>query len=119
MIRDWQAVADAIDQRLRELDMSQLELIQQSGVAPMTVRELHKNSAQRRRSPRTLAALSTALGLPDSYLLDVSKGERPTRHLREQQDPVLIAVEEIRGELRSIRSRLEELERQVGDDAPR
>src|SRR5713226_7156020 len=64
MARDWAAVADAMKARLADLDMTQAELVQRSRLAPMTIRELLYNSAQRRRSDRTLAALSQALGWP-------------------------------------------------------
>ena len=58
MPRDWAAVADAMKSRLADLDMTQADLVQRSPRAPMTIRELLYNSAQRRRSDQTLAALS-------------------------------------------------------------
>ena len=64
MARDWAAVADAMKSRLADLDMTQADLVQRSRLAPMTIRELLYNSAQRRRSDQTLAALSQALGWP-------------------------------------------------------
>src|SRR6266568_927188 len=64
MARDWVAVAEAMKGRLAELDMTQAELVQRSRLAPMTIRELVHNTAQRRRSDQTLAAVSEALGWP-------------------------------------------------------
>jgi len=77
MARDWAAVAQAMKSRLAELDMTQAELIQRSRLAPMTIRELLFNTAQRRRSNQTLAAASEALGWPSSHLLAVAEGRGP------------------------------------------
>ena len=77
MIRDWAAVAAAMKVRLAELDMTQAELVQRSGLAPMTIRELLHNTAERRRSPQTLAALSEALGWPTGYLQAIAEGRDP------------------------------------------
>lgn len=74
MPKDWDAVATAIRQRLAELDMTQAALVRQSGLAPMTVRELLFNEAPRRRSARTLEAVSTALRWPAGHLATVLEG---------------------------------------------
>ena len=79
MARDWAAVADAMKARLTDLDMTQADLVQRSRLAPMTIRELLYNSAQRRRSDQTLAALSQALGWPPGYLQAVAEGRTPER----------------------------------------
>lgn len=70
--KDWDAVAAAIQARLSELDLTQAELAARAGVAPETVRELRMNLHPRRRSPRTLSALSEALGWPTDHLSAVA-----------------------------------------------
>lgn len=77
MGRDWSAVADALNSRLAALGMTQAELVKRSRLAPMTIHELLHNSAQRRRSDQTLAALSRALGWPPGYLRAVAEGLAP------------------------------------------
>lgn len=74
MPKDWDAVATAIRQRLDELDMTQAALVRQAGLAPMTVRELLFNEKPRRRSARTLEAVSIALRWPAGYLAAVLDG---------------------------------------------
>lgn len=70
--KDWDAVAAAIQARLDELDMTQADLAARAGVAAETVRELRTNLRPRRRSPRTLTALSEALGWPPDHLAAVA-----------------------------------------------
>jgi transcriptional regulator with XRE-family HTH domain len=76
MGRDWAAVAVAIQARLDELDMTQADLASRAGVAPETVRELRTNLRPRRRSPRTLTAVSEALGWPPDHLATVLNGSQ-------------------------------------------
>lgn len=73
--KDWDAVARAIDERLVGLDMTQAELASRAGVALETVRELRKNLRPRRRNPRTLAAISRALGWEPGHLAQVLNGD--------------------------------------------
>lgn len=73
--KDWDAVARAVDERLASLDMTQTELAVRAGVAPETVRELRHNLRPRRRNPRTLAAISEALGWPPDHLGSVLAGQ--------------------------------------------
>jgi hypothetical protein len=77
MARDWDAVAGAMQARIAELDMTQTELVQRSRLAPMTIRELLFNTAPRRRSDRTLGAVSVALGWPEEHLRAVAEGLSP------------------------------------------
>jgi transcriptional regulator with XRE-family HTH domain len=70
-VENWQAVADAINARMAELNVSQRELAERSGVSPATLREIQHASANRRRSSRTLAAVSRALQWPDEHLAAV------------------------------------------------
>lgn len=117
MVRDWAAVAEAMKSRLAELDMTQAELIQRSRLAPMTIRELLYNTAQRRRSDQTLTAMSQALGWPPGYLLAVAEGRDPGKP--DTCDPVLTELAALKESVTVINSRLEAIERQLaGDDEP-
>lgn len=77
MAKDWAAVAKAIDKRLRELGWRQRQLAERSNVSQALVRELHHHTLERRRSPRTLEALSVALGWHPKYLETLSNGQKP------------------------------------------
>jgi transcriptional regulator with XRE-family HTH domain len=59
---NWAAVAAAISDRVRELGWRQRELAERSHVSAAVVREIQRHTVERRRSPRTLEALSVALG---------------------------------------------------------
>jgi transcriptional regulator with XRE-family HTH domain len=114
MARDWAAVAKAMKSRLAELDMTQAELIQRSHLAPMTIRELLFNTAQRRRSDQTLAALSEALGWPPGYLRAVAEGRDPGDP--DADDPVLAELAALKEAVTAITSRLDAIEQQLADD---
>ncbi|SRR6266568_193532 len=111
MARDWVAVAEAMKGRLAELDMTQAELVQRSRLAPMTIRELVHNTAQRRRSDQTLAAVSEALGWPPGYLRDVAEGRDPGDP--DAGDPVLAELAGLREAVAAINARLDAIERQL------
>src|ERR687894_1090639 len=90
---DWAAVAEAISQRMTELGINQAELIERSQVSKATVGELYHNSAQRRRSARTLEALSVALGWHPRHLHAVLFGQTPP----DPNDPVPIPADAVAG----------------------
>jgi len=71
---DWAAVARAISNRVRELGWRQRELAERSHVSVAVVREIQRHTVERRRSPRTLQALSVALGWEPEHLDWVLKG---------------------------------------------
>ena len=71
---DWAAVALAISGRVRELGWRQRELAERSHVSAAVVREIQRHTVERRRSPRTLEALSVALGWEPEHLDRVLKG---------------------------------------------
>lgn len=77
MSEDWAAVAKAINERVNELGWRQGELANRSNVSQATVREIQHHVVERRRSPRTLESLSTALGWHPSHLDAVLHGRRP------------------------------------------
>ena len=112
MARDWAAVADAMKARLADLDMTQADLVQRSRLAPMTIRELLYNSAQRRRSDQTLAALSEALGWPPGYL----RAEGRTPDDPDAGDPVLAELAAMKDAVTALTSRIDAIEQQLADD---
>lgn len=114
MGRDWDAVSAAIKARLDELDMTQAELAQRAGVALMTVRELQHNLKPRRRNPRTLAAVSEALGWPSEHLSEILRGQQPEDP--DADDPVLTELHRISHEITAITRRLDAIEHQLADD---
>jgi hypothetical protein len=114
MARDWAAVAEAMKSRLAELDMTQAELIQRSRLAPMTIRELLYNTAQRRRSDQTLAALSQALGWPPGHLRAVAEGRDPADP--DAGDPVLAELAALKEMLTTLTCRIDAIERQLAGD---
>jgi len=69
----WAAVARAISGRVRELGWRQRELAERSHVSVAVVREIQRHTVERRRSPRTLQALSVALGWEPEHLHRVLK----------------------------------------------
>ena len=79
MTEDWVAVANAIKERVNELGWRQRELAQRSHVSQAIVRELQHHTVERRRSARTLQALSAALGWHPQHLAAVLHGRTPPR----------------------------------------
>ncbi|HSZ28852.1 MAG TPA: helix-turn-helix domain-containing protein [Pseudonocardiaceae bacterium] len=110
MSEDWAAVAQAISQRVAELGINQAELIERSQVSKATVGELYHNSAQRRRSARTLEALSMALGWHPQHLVAVLKGQR----VPEIGEPASRSDDDIPGRLAAIEYRLARIETRLG-----
>ena len=110
MDQDWTAVGDALRSRLDELGMTMTELASKSGVSLTTVRELVHVLNTRRRQPRTLASLSTALSWPAEPLGSVLRG-------RPLPEPTTITgdLASVHAELRDLRHRVEALERALGD----
>lgn len=119
MSEDWAAVATAMTQRVRELGWRQRELAERSGVSQAIVRELQHHTVERRRSPRTLAALSTALGWHPSHLQEVLRGE-PVTTMDRIAEPAATFTPDARSRLddldehvRGIATRLDELTTEV------
>lgn len=73
----WAAVASAIRARIAETGMLQTDLAARAGVSPATIRDITNNPRARRRSARTLAALSAALGWDPGYLAGILAGPPP------------------------------------------
>src|SRR5918997_6065425 len=111
VMEDWAAVSRAISQRMAELGINQRELIERSQVSKATVGELYHNSAQRRRSARTLEALSIALGWHPQHLAAVLKGQR----VPDIGEPVSRSDDDVPGRLAAIEYRLAQIETRLGD----
>jgi len=107
---DWAAVAEAISRRMTELGINQTELIGRSQVSKATVGELYHNSSQRRRSARTLEALSIALGWHPQHLAAVLKGQR----VPDIGEPVSRSDDDVPGRLAAIEYRLAQIETRLG-----
>jgi hypothetical protein len=112
---DWAAVARAIDARLAELTWRQRELAERAQVSVAIVRELHRNTTQRRRNARTLEALSLALGWHPEHLDAVLRGHTPP----DRGQPVSAPVDPVTARLTSIDRRLAAIERRLDELAAR
>lgn len=108
MSEDWAAVAVAISERLSGLGWRQRDLAERSGVSLATVREIHRHSVERRRSPRTLASLSSALGWPPTHLTAVLSGEA-TPEPTGRRDNALSRLDGVEQRLDDITARLDAL----------
>jgi len=106
---DWASVVKAMDRRLSELGLRQRDLAAQAHVSQAIVRELQHNTKQRRRSARTLEALSVALGWHPGHLHAVLDGREPpdpTAHVSSPTDVVAGRLAAIESHLRAIEERL-------------
>lgn len=110
---DWDAVAEAIRDRLAETRMTQMDVASRARLSLTTIRELQHNLNPRRRRPQTLSAVSDALGWPSDYLDQVLRGDRPEPHDDEVSDPILQALDSLGREIRELRDRVEQIERQL------
>lgn len=112
MAQDWAAVAKAIDSRLAELGLRQQQLAQRAHVSLAIVRELQHNSVQRRRSARTLEALSLALEWHPRHPHAVLTGQTPPGRgevISVPLDTLAERLAAIEGRLNGIESRLDDL----------
>lgn len=107
----WAAVGQAIDRRMVDLGILQRDLAERAHVSQAIVRELQHNTAQRRRSARTLEALSTALGWHPRHLHALLAGERPP----DLAAATPLGADEIARRLAAIESRLRSIEERIDD----
>lgn len=105
MSEDWVAVANAITERVNELGWRQRELAQRSRVSQAVVRELQHHTVERRRSARTLEALSVALGWHSQHLAAVLHGRTPP----EPGEPISDNSSTVSSRLDAIDGRLSEI----------
>jgi transcriptional regulator with XRE-family HTH domain len=108
---NWAAVARAISDRVRELGWRQRELAERSHVSVAVVRELQRHTVERRRSPRTLEALSVALGWEPEYLDRVLKGhtQQSGRHTAPDSAALWSRIDSFESRLAEISRLLTEL----------
>lgn len=113
MTEDWAAVARAINQRSTELGFRQRDLIERSRVSKAVVGEIMRNAVQRRRSTRTLEALSLALDWHPQHLTAVLRGRVPPSVgepiYRFDEDDIPARLAAIEHQLRAITERLDEI----------
>ena len=107
MSEDWAAVAAAINERMSGLGWRQRDLAERSGVSLATVREIQRHSIERRRSPRTLQSLSSALGWPAGHLAAVLDGRMQVEPA--SRDNVLSRLDRVERQLDDITGRLDAL----------
>jgi transcriptional regulator with XRE-family HTH domain len=113
---DWTAVAKAVNARAAELALKQRELADSSGVSIAIIREIQQGKIQRRRNPRTLEALSLALGWHSQHLTAVLHGQAPPSSDRmppNRDDPALALLRTIVRELRGIREQIGALSERI------
>jgi hypothetical protein len=107
--KDWDAVARAINERMTRLDLSAAELTSRASVSPETIRELRYNLKPRRRNPRTLAAISEALGWEPGHLSKVLDSEGAA----EVQPFSSADLDELRRAFAELAGRVEAIERRL------
>lgn len=116
MLEDWAAVAEAITSRVRELGWQQRELARRSHVSPSIVREIQGHTVERRRSSRTLEALSIALGWHPRHLDAVLRGRTPPQvdeSVPDEADTVWSRLDSIEQRLVALTERLDYIDRNV------
>lgn len=114
-VMNWSAVAEAVNTRLRELGLTQVELAQRSQVSVATIRQVQTPGGPvRRRNPRTLQALSEALEWSPDHLEAVAAG-RDVDDDADRDDPVVRDLREVKGALSAITDRLDAIERRLAD----
>lgn len=110
---NWQAVAEALNERMAACRIGQQELSQRCGVSVSTLRAIQHGARSRRVQNKTLAAISRALDWPEDYLTRtlLATGEPPST----AEDPGHISVVVVRLDerLREINQRLANIERAV------
>lgn len=111
MSEDWPAVAKAINERMTELGLNQRELAGRANVALSIVREIVHNTVQRRRSGRTLEALSVSLGWHPRHLAALLLGHTPPA----PNDPVDYAGDGVPGRLSAIEDQLAEITKRLDE----
>ena len=111
MTEDWPAVAKAINERMTELGVNQRELAGRSRVALSIVREIVHNTVQRRRSGRTLEALSVSLGWHPRHLAAVLLGHAPPA----PDAPIDLAADTVPARLAAIEDHLAEITKRLDE----
>lgn len=111
MSENWPAVALTINERMTELGLNQRDLASRSRVALSIVREIRHNTVQRRRSGRTLEALSVSLGWHPRHLAAVLLGHTPPA----PDDPIDHAGDTVPARLAAIEDHLAEITKRLDE----
>ncbi|MGH3976916.1 MAG: helix-turn-helix domain-containing protein [Pseudonocardiaceae bacterium] len=109
-MEDWTAVAEAINERVNELGWRQGELAERSHVSRATVREIQHHIVERRRSARTLEALSSTLGWHPHHIEAVLRGRRapePTEPTTRNSESLWSRMDALEQHLSEITDRLD------------
>ncbi|GLZ37164.1 helix-turn-helix transcriptional regulator [Actinokineospora sp. NBRC 105648] len=119
MSEDWSAVASVINDRVTALGWRQRELAERSHVSQAIVRELQHHTVERRRSARTLEALSTTLGLHPEHLSAVLEGRIPPRtdERVDTENRVLSRLDSLERRLTEVTEQLNTMQRDLSDVA--
>lgn len=102
-------MATAINTRMAELDVTQAELAQRSGVSPATLRKLMRNYPDKSPSRRTLDDISKALRWPAGHLSHVLNGDDPAKlDSGSELDQLRAAVADLQDRVALVESELRE-----------
>jgi transcriptional regulator with XRE-family HTH domain len=102
-VSNWAAVAQVVNERMRERGITQRELAERSGVSVATLRKI-QHGADQARNRSTLANLSRALGWPEHYLWQVSTNDSSREGTA--MDDVWSEIMELRRRVGAIETRL-------------
>lgn len=117
MDQDWDAVANALSQRMAELGLRQQDLAAKANVGVSTIQELVNNWKPRRRNPKTLAALSTALGWPTDALHTIAAGGRQEASTADVAPDVVAELKTRLSDAERRIAKLEELTERISEQA--
>ncbi|WP_239406150.1 helix-turn-helix domain-containing protein [Frankia sp. Cj3] len=111
---DWQAVADAVNQRMAARRIGQQKLADTSGVSVSTVRQVQHGAHGRRVQNATLSAIAHALGWPDDHLIQILVSNHTSAASADTIDQEILAgIGRIEQRLDDINHRLAAVEKRV------
>jgi transcriptional regulator with XRE-family HTH domain len=107
--KNWQALADALEEGMSAAGLNQKELAEKTGVAPSTIRKI-KNREEENYNSATLNSLSIGIRRPASFLDDRLNGRVPQDSGAPAPDRMVLEwVQDIQGRLRQAIKELDEL----------
>jgi transcriptional regulator with XRE-family HTH domain len=114
--KDWQALADALEEGMSAAGLNQKELAEKTGVAPSTIRKI-KNREEENYNPATLNSLSIGIRRPASFLDDRFNGRVPQDSGALAPDRMVLEwVQDIQGRLRQAIKELDDLKPYLSPD---
>ena len=109
MAKNWQALADALEEGMSAAGLNQKELAEKTGVAPSTIRKI-KNREEENYNSATLNSLSIGIRRPASFLDDRLNERVPQDAGAPAPDRMVLEwVQDIQGRLRQAIKELDEL----------